>query len=279
MFKESCKVYERYVHTPGILGRRLYYYPQFAGHFVCNSDFHIDRENFDGVLILYTLRGEGTLKYGGGEYALSVNRFALLDCMQHHTYFPSEEGWEFYFIHFSGGMSFSLCDHIYTLNGGPVFDGDDRMRGYVERCIKACMVRSSGYEALMSKLLSNFLYDCIIGIQCRAESEVSAVCDYIAENYASQLTVGSLAAVFGFSRCWFSSRFKKFTGSTVHEYLTCCRLDKAKHLLLESRLSVEEIAVKVGFCDLGTFIRAFKRKEKQTPARYRKKYFLSDSIK
>ncbi|MBO5221330.1 MAG: helix-turn-helix domain-containing protein [Clostridia bacterium] len=279
MFKESCKVYERYTHTPGVLGKQLYYYPQFAGRFVCNPDFHIDRKDFDSILILYTLRGCGTLLYRGSEYALSANRFALLDCRQPQTYFPAKEEWEFYFIHFSGGMSFPLCEHVYTLNGGPVFDGDDRTRGYVERCINSCVVRNSGYEVLMSKLLSDFLHGCIIGIQGRAENEIAAVCDYIAENYASRLTVEVLAAVFGFSRCWFSSRFKKCTGSTVHEYLTCCRLDNAKRLLLENRLSVEEIARETGFCDVGTFIRAFKRKEKQTPARYRKQYFQSDKTK
>ena len=78
------------------------------------------------------------------------------------------------------------------------------------------------------------------------------------------------AKAFGFSRCYFSTLFKKYTGTTLHDYLLCYRLDKAKLMLAQNQYTINEIAEKTGFNDTGTFIRAFKKKEKVTPLQYKK---------
>ena len=60
---------------------------------------------------------------------------------------------------------------------------------------------------------------------------------------------------------------------TLHEYLNCRRLDRAKELLCQGNMTVSAIGEKVGFGDTGTFIRVFRRKEKMTPLQYRKIHF------
>jgi two-component system response regulator YesN len=98
------------------------------------------------------------------------------------------------------------------------------------------------------------------------------VCQYIRGNHARELTTAFLAEKFRFSRSYFSLQFKKYTGTTLHDYLLVCRLYQAKQLLSEGTLSVSQIGVRVGFQDTGTFIRAFRRKEKCTPLQYRKQF-------
>ena len=271
MINESCKIYERYSNTPGTTARKLYYCPQFVGRFICNSDFYIERENYNSILLIYTLRGNARLSYRGTEYTVSAHSIALINCLDRHVYFPAENSeWDFYFIHFEGQNCVEMYEYLYSLNKGAVFEGNERIQRYTERCINACAVKQNGYEALMSMSLSDILHSCITHIQSRQENAVSQICEYVDEHFSENVKTGELAERFGFSRCYFSTLFKEYTGKTVHEYLLCCRLDRAKLMLLEGNLSVEQIAQATGFADTGTFIRAFKRKEHITPTQYRK---------
>lgn len=272
MLYESCRLYERYASTPSETAQKLYYYPKWAGHFVCNNDFYIKREGQRDILLIYTLNGAGKLRYRGLEYILTENSAALIDCMDLHIYFPKKNsGWDFYFIHFAGEKSEEFCEHIYSLNGGAPVIYSVKIREYVEECINACKNKNSEFEALVSKKISDMLYLMILYLRKAKKDRLEAVCEFISENCKDDLTTEKIAKEFNFSRCYFSTLFKKHTGTSIHDYLICCRLDKAKELMTEKSLSVEEIAERVGFKDTGTFIRAFKRKEKITPLQYIKK--------
>jgi YesN/AraC family two-component response regulator len=63
--------------------------------------------------------------------------------------------------------------------------------------------------------------------------------------------------------------FKRATGFTVKEYVIKHRLTQAKHLLLNSSLSLIEIADKAGFKDPSYFGRMFRKYERTTPGQFR----------
>jgi AraC-like DNA-binding protein len=65
--------------------------------------------------------------------------------------------------------------------------------------------------------------------------------------------------------------FTKETGKTLYRYLSDVRMEHAKYLLEENKLSIGEIASRVGYPNSNSFARAFKRSNNQTPASYRKK--------
>ena len=56
---------------------------------------------------------------------------------------------------------------------------------------------------------------------------------------------------------------------TYHDYLMNLRIDRAKHLLATTDLSISQIADKVGFEDYRNFSLAFKKFEKNTPSVFR----------
>ena len=279
MIRESCKVYERYLNTPTSIAQQLYYYPQWVGHFVCHSDFFIQRQEYSSILLLYTISGNGKLFYRGNEYSASSNQFVLINCTEPHTYYPAgDEEWDFYFIHFSGTNSLDLYNHICELNEGVMMKGNEILRNYIDSCIQECRDKSFGYEVRLSKYLSDILYFCLSQNQSSSKY-IMNICEYIAEHCNTALTTTFLATKFGFSRCYLSTYFKKHTGSTIHEYLLCCRLDKAKTLLLDSELSIDQIAQQTGFGDTGTFRRAFRAKEQISPLQYKKHFGSSPGSK
>ena len=101
-------------------------------------------------------------------------------------------------------------------------------------------------------------------------AQIHQVLQYIAENYSDvNLSLLSISEKFGFSYSNFSHFFRKQTGSTFSNYLEHYRIDEAKRLLVETGDVLTNIAQQVGFNNIGTFTRAFKKQELITPGAYR----------
>ncbi len=66
-------------------------------------------------------------------------------------------------------------------------------------------------------------------------------------------------------------KIKALTGQSISEFIRSIRLKKASHLILESNMTISEIAYEVGFNDLKYFRKCFKETFKVTPSQYRKK--------
>ena len=58
---------------------------------------------------------------------------------------------------------------------------------------------------------------------------------------------------------------------TPSEYLFLLRMEKAKEMLTETRLSVKDIGLAVGYYDASGFISRFRRYMSMTPVQYREK--------
>jgi len=89
-------------------------------------------------------------------------------------------------------------------------------------------------------------------------------------HYADRISVADVAALCYMSESQFMKVFKKATGSTFVRYLTQLRLTEALRLLRETRLTIGEIAAKVGFSDQSYFDRKFKEHFHATPVESRR---------
>lgn len=94
---------------------------------------------------------------------------------------------------------------------------------------------------------------------------------YIDRHYAEDLSLTGLAGMYGLSPNYFSTLFKKKAGCNFIHYLTSLRIAESKRLLLETNLTIREIAERVGYYSASFFIRSFKKAEEITPSEYRRK--------
>ncbi|MFI9605013.1 helix-turn-helix transcriptional regulator [Streptomyces sp. NPDC052043] len=83
-------------------------------------------------------------------------------------------------------------------------------------------------------------------------------------------TVDELARRAGMSRSAFAALFKERTGETPLGYLAAWRMYRVKVLLRETPLSVQEIAVRVGYDTGSALSRAFSKREGVSPGAWRK---------
>ena len=87
----------------------------------------------------------------------------------------------------------------------------------------------------------------------------------------SPSTIHDLALEFNLSASHLQHLFKALTGSRLGQRLAELRLEKASLLLLNSSLSIKEIAYTVGYRHPSSFVRAFERLFQQSPGEYRQK--------
>ncbi len=93
--------------------------------------------------------------------------------------------------------------------------------------------------------------------------------DAMDRDYAKPLDVPALARVALMSPAHFSRRFRDTFGETPHRYLQRRRIERACAMLRDTRATVTEIALAVGFDSLGTFSRTFSQVIGRSPTRYR----------
>lgn len=81
----------------------------------------------------------------------------------------------------------------------------------------------------------------------------------IHERLAEDLSLAELAGVTDLSRSYFARAFRRSTGLPPHQYQLNARVERAKHLLRRSDLTLTEIGLDCGFKEQSQFIRAFRR--------------------
>ncbi|CAM4397658.1 helix-turn-helix domain-containing protein [Paenibacillus typhae] len=91
---------------------------------------------------------------------------------------------------------------------------------------------------------------------------------YIQEHYMDNISLDSCADYTGTSPFLLSKSFKRVTGQNFIDYLTGIRIEKAKELLRDTDLKMNDVALQVGY-QQSYFNRIFKKQEDITPTRYR----------
>lgn len=100
---------------------------------------------------------------------------------------------------------------------------------------------------------------------------VRSAISYILTNPMKDLSLEFMARYVGFSTAYFSTVFKESTGIAYKKYVTTIRIEHAKRLLEDGKLSVLEVGLECGFNTPSQFIRMFKNIVGDTPSGYRKK--------
>jgi two-component system, response regulator YesN len=109
-----------------------------------------------------------------------------------------------------------------------------------------------------------------------AHPEINRIVDYIQSHYDKEITLKSMAELVSLDEHYLSGLFSRKMGCTLIHYLHKVRIDQARFYLLQSTLTVGEIAERVGFANTAYFVKIFKRWTEQTPSEFRKNNMLNE---
>jgi len=93
---------------------------------------------------------------------------------------------------------------------------------------------------------------------------------HVAANVEDSLSLARAAQICGLERTYFCRFFRARVGMSFSEWSRRIRIERAKALLRGEHRSVLAVALAVGYKDITTFERNFRRCERLTPAEYRK---------
>ncbi len=88
---------------------------------------------------------------------------------------------------------------------------------------------------------------------------------YIEDHLAEDVSLSQLASITGISASHFKTLFRESAGLPVHQYVIQRRLDRAKSLLMQGKLSIAEIALATGFSHQSHLARHLRRASGLSP--------------
>jgi YesN/AraC family two-component response regulator len=100
---------------------------------------------------------------------------------------------------------------------------------------------------------------------------IERVRTWIHNHLHEEITLNDLAEKLCYAPSYLSALFKKETGKGFLEYLIDCRVQRARHLLLDPSLRISDIAIQVGYTNAKAFSIAFRKAYNITPTEYRER--------
>lgn len=99
---------------------------------------------------------------------------------------------------------------------------------------------------------------------------VEKIKEMVSEDLSTELSVSEIAQEIGISLYYMCHLFKRKTGVSISDYRNSCRLKKAKTALIDSDMSISEIASICGYNNSSYFTECFTASEGIPPTEYRK---------
>ena len=101
-------------------------------------------------------------------------------------------------------------------------------------------------------------------------SRLARVKEYVESNLDGDVSLVTVAAVARMERGYFSRFFRQKTGVRFSSWVASLRVRQAMELMRSANHSITRVAYSVGFCDMRTFERIFKRNTMMTPSAFKK---------
>jgi two-component system, response regulator YesN len=96
-----------------------------------------------------------------------------------------------------------------------------------------------------------------------------AIKEYLDQRYMEEVTLDSLSEHFYFTKEYLSRLFKKEFGCGIYEYVLQVRMNRAKQLLEDPSVQIQQIAEQLGYNDSNYFSKAFRTYTGISPTDYR----------
>ena len=272
------------IYQTMMLGKNPYHVD--AGRTIfCEEHRHPEAE------LSFCVEGSYRIVIDKEEYCLHAGDLAIVNSMVAHT-FPEEGGEDCcmltievgpkllleYFAPFSKVKIADPVFHLKDPEGNPCYPRLLEMlretaalkkngSAFAELSIKGNLYRISAL--ILQELLTDRTESPSLKM-LQDVAKVEKALEIIYEKYAEQLDLDYVCDICGYSKSGFCKIFKSITGETFHSTLNRHRVEMAKLQLQQTKLPVEDIALRMGFTDAKSFCRVFKSITGMTPGDWRK---------
>jgi two-component system response regulator YesN len=145
-------------------------------------------------------------------------------------------------------------------------NGDHELRGLG---ISIDFANFDQFEALLIQILEYYIEEIRKSESGNRMFEVGDIKEYIDHHYFEDIKISLFTDKYFLSREYLMKLFKQQFGFGIHEYVQKVRMGKAKELLNDSSLKIQEISEMLGYKDKNYFSKAFRNYYSLSPTEYR----------
>jgi AraC-like DNA-binding protein len=235
-------------------------------------------------LFHYVIAGKGVLLSQEKEYAITAGHGFLIEPDKITTYRADKaDPWEYIWLEFDGLRAHESLRMAGISTAEPVYTPVNREAGrrleqqmrYIVEHHDASPIQLIGQGFLfLDQLVQGSANKRVHSDKRLQDFYMKEALTFIEQNYSRDISVEDVAATCGLSRSYFGKLFRNAMGETPQSFLLNYRMNCAAQMLKESRLSVKEIGVRVGYENQLHFSRAFKGVYSVSPREYRQNHFM-----
>lgn len=256
--------------------------PESVGWYEKVGDHEVYREggSWNSFSIHFVISGTGYVEIDQQSYTLTAGDAFLYFPLQEQKYYSSKEDpWSLRWVHFYG----STLQLFFSETGIGRFilwktmDMDQLItihQQLLQEAEEHSMLQLASLSTLTYSLVTTFINSTIPRNAQKKDDRIPSLLPKMQQEASLPFDLNYWADQIGVSVFYFCKLFKQATQLTPVAFITLCRLQRSKQLLLENRqLTVKEIANEVGYTNISYFNRVFRENEGMTPTSYRKMYY------
>lgn len=260
----------------------------------------VELHRHDYFEMIYVYKGKRTTQIEGREIVLNEQELCIFDMQCAHRDFRKQsEGIAFYYCFTSKQIDpyfLNSVEHRYIRDffqkageqkGGASYlklKADLKKLREIEKNIAGLFMEqeymAAGYDRMSQVYMLRFI-QCfqreqdsdvvVISKKLRGTKLFQAVARYISSNIAD-ISLEKLCTQFHYQADYYNRLIKKNTGVTYSEYVQELRMEKAKNLLINTDIPVQEILLYLGYESHSYFYKVFYKKTRMTPIEYRESH-------
>ena len=229
--------------------------------------------------IIYITRGEGFFKSKAtGKKQIKEGTVLLLFPGIWHTYAPDfRTGWKEYWVSFDGIQPQKFMQHKILSPGKPVWEigFNETLLQLYHQILELMEEETIGYREIIASLTYQIIAQVHTAERHRQfggkeiETVIKKAKIYMVENIDKPVDFEQLVVELHVGYSWFRRMFRHYTGLAPGQYFLQLKLNKAKKLLSETMLPVNQISLLVGFESQYYFSKCFKKKIGVSPLQWR----------
>ena len=249
------------------------------GDYVCEPEYSYGPIIRPRGIMHFVTSGKGKLKIDDRTYNVHKDQIFFIPAGVSAYYVADKEDpWSYKWLHIGGSRVIEVLKDAGIDEYNPVFSICDRGSSSKESFYNIFYEIFNNFTRefiCISKIYELLDYFSEFSLSKNENSEslqlqyVHTVIKYIHLKYSEQIHVDDIARACGLNRSYLSRLFHDATGSTIQDFLMTYRIKEACNMLRNTDNTISYISFAVGYSDIYTFSKAFKRKTGFTPTLYR----------
>jgi len=228
--------------------------------------------------IIYIPRGRGRFwSAASGKMNVKEGSLLLLFPNIRHHYAPiKSEGWDEYWVGFSGSYGAELLYEIFSPEKPVLSIGvNSALMNLFMEVSELAKHEAVGYRPIIAAKTLEIIarvHALSSGGRQRSlphEQAIKELCSTMRQNPRDSIDFAVMAKETGMSYSSFRRLFKKSTGLAPNQYLLDVRIRKARLLLINTNLNICDVALECGFDNNFYFSKLFKSREGMSPKQFR----------